>query len=38
MFSHSFSYPAVQRLARTSHQAKRGWRVTIGNSLFPRVL
>lgn len=34
----SLAWPAVQRLARTSHQAKRGWRVAIGSSLFPRGL
>ncbi len=34
----SLAWPAVQRLASTSHQAKRGWRVAIGSSLFPRGL
>ena len=34
----SLAFPAVQRLARTSHQAKRGWRVAIRNSLFPSGL
>ena len=37
-FLDSLVGPAAQCLARTDHQARRGWRMAIGGSLFPRGL